>query len=280
MRNFVLAMDDLGIFLWIIGAFGLILIECVFKHPDYFKGKIRLRNVVSIGIVLLCFPIWIESLAPGYKAEVSREKFNKELADLKAKNEKREQENDSLEKATIEMYLKAEDYCNNNPASIETRRAIGPFYFGMREKEYSKVLSEFKEKTNCEFIINDVTIKLLPQYSKFDDGQLSELYLQANVDDGTKILEYFNSNYGVSNYNRTFKQHYWHNVYKAIEYGKDIVIRDIYLMEKSKYMSALENQKRKHPIDTIHNDDAIDERVNMLDSINERRVKEAYSVGL
>lgn len=154
MRDLVLALNELGIFLWVLAGLGIVLIECIFKHPGFFKGYIRLRYVALIGIILIIIPIWVDTVAPGYVAEVAREKFDKELAELQAQNEEREQERDRLEKATIERYLNAEKYYMNNPATLDTKRAIGPFFFGMKETEYNKVLSEFKEKANCEFIIN------------------------------------------------------------------------------------------------------------------------------
>lgn len=280
MRDLVLALNELGIFLWVLAGLGIVLIECIFKHPGFFKGYIRLRYVALIGIILIIIPIWVDTVAPGYVAEVAREKFDKELAELQAQNEEREQERDRLEKATIERYLNAEKYYMNNPATLDTKRAIGPFYFGMKETDYNKVLSEFREKANCEFIINDATIKLLPQYTKFENGQLAELYLDAKSGDANKILEYFNSNYGKSYYDSFYRTHYWHNEYKAINFGKDITISDIYFMEKTDYQIALDNQKRKQPTEPIKTVNAMQDSINRIDSINKRRMKEAYSTGL
>lgn len=229
---------------------------------------------------MIAIPIWVESAAPGYEAELSREKYEKEIAELEAQNKEIDLKNDRLEKETIERYLNAENYYKNNPASLDTKRAIGPFYFGMKETEYNKVLSEFKENANCEFIINDATIKLLPQYTKFENGQLAELYLNAKNGDANKILEYFNNNYGKSYYDSFYRIHYWYNDYKAIEYGSDITISDIYLTWVHKYNAALENQKWKHPAETVDTVNAMQDSINRLDSINKRRMKEAYSTGL
>lgn len=38
MRDFVLALNELGIFLWFFAGFGALLIECIFKHPGFLKG--------------------------------------------------------------------------------------------------------------------------------------------------------------------------------------------------------------------------------------------------
>lgn len=150
----------------------------------------------------------------------------------------------------------------------------------MKEKEYNKVLSEIKDKTNFEFIINNATITLRPKYTKFEDGLLSELYLTVNASDESSVLEYFTSCYGESYYDGVSQIHYWYNAYKAIEFGVGISIKDIYFTEKYKYQAALENQRWRHPVETIDTTNAMKDSINRLDSIKKRRLKEAYSEGL